>query len=177
VHQKFTKDQTAVSNSVPGGSDSSADTLVESCLTAVAFSGADRNIGWIRFDKDPTDKLLVRHVIIFSTDIISTRMLENEYGRHEAKGDGSDTCLNSLPPNDATIQKSLENNNISLIGLITDGLFEDENGRGYHAPTYYSNIFGSMNVRYTSYILDLSNVDKIVSNLVEGITNAADCRT
>ncbi|ODM93316.1 hypothetical protein Ocin01_13366 [Orchesella cincta] len=147
----------------------------ESSLTATLFAAADKTLGWITEPVDPTDGKTVRKIIVLATDETSTRKLGKQGVRQPPKGDGTDKCATTLPPNDAILEKTLKDNDISVIGLYTPRSSEAENGIYIDLLEYYNNIFGRMGIEYNQYVLDTSSTNKIIENLLTGISNTVEC--
>ncbi len=89
----------------------------ENGLSALAFTAADKNLGWMRNSTSPDGKN-VRRVLILVTDEEGGWPLKNPGNRHEFKGDGTDTCSTSKQPDTKILREVLQKYQMSVISIL-----------------------------------------------------------
>lgn len=87
----------------------------EDAIPAMCFAAADKNIGWVRESIDAQGRNVHRFILLF-TDIFSIFKLDKPGNRTKFRGDGTDTCQTSLPPNPDAAGRILKENNMIVIG-------------------------------------------------------------
>ncbi|CAL8130487.1 unnamed protein product [Orchesella dallaii] len=171
-HQSLTTDQnlfrqsTQVSGiiyTVTGGAENS--------LGAVMFTALDERIRWNNGERD-ANGVLVRKIIVFVTDEFYSGLLNSPNPtRRPARGDGTDTCTNSLPPTIPVITDVLQRKGVSVIGLYvptTERTIQQ-------LFTHYGGLFGQIGVPYSAYELDINNINTIPDNVLRGVRATTAC--
>ncbi|CAL8121168.1 unnamed protein product [Orchesella dallaii] len=97
-----------------------------SAQTAVLFTATDPTIGW-RWVPWDQDNNFIRRIIIFLTnsltDIPASLFCDSKH-RHEPRGDGSDTCDNSHPPEASLVGHVLKDKNVHIVAVVPDKLYD-----------------------------------------------------
>ncbi|CAL8084034.1 unnamed protein product [Orchesella dallaii] len=148
--------------------------FAENSLQALFFTCADTTVGWNKMDYD-TDGAIIQRVVVLITDdddlITRGARFKDAAQRHPAKGDGSDTCTNSLYPDYAILGKVVKERNALIIGALAmtartpaDLLLK------------FSNHFNNIGASFNLFQFKLDNIERFASELEGAIYNTVPCK-
>ncbi len=131
----------------------------ENALSALAFTAADKTLGWIR-NATSADNKLLRRVLVLVTDR-DTGNINNTRGRGDFKGDGTDKCKTSKPPDIKILREVLEKYQMTVIALYAMSA-----GSGNLLEIYKKHFdeVGS-NIPYCGRVFSLKRNGNIVTNV------------
>ncbi|CAL8127523.1 unnamed protein product [Orchesella dallaii] len=146
----------------------------ENKLQAIMFTCADRNIGWSNMNYD-SDGAIIQRVIVLFTDaddfILTGANFKDASQRHPARGDGSDTCTNSLYPDYNILFKVLDQRGVLVIGALAKSDSAPKN-----LPELYTNHFSKIGLPIKIFQFETNVLTNLAADIESSIYSSVPCK-
>ncbi|CAL8117231.1 unnamed protein product [Orchesella dallaii] len=119
ITQQLTTDDVKISNAARRLKHLASDST-ENGDTALAWTAASKNVGWTRNAMLSDGRQVVRLMVLFENQFVNPEgMLKYPRDRQPSKGDGTDSCVKTLPVTRNVFENVLTRDGMSVMGIFT----------------------------------------------------------